>query len=73
MPMPGALNDGSFSLILNGKETRAMAGNPFPADDLRKGLLEQTLTRSFARLQQKSGHGEGLIYNILRAVFQTVQ
>ena len=38
MPMPGALNDGSFSLILNGKETRAMTGNPFPADDLRKGL-----------------------------------
>jgi hypothetical protein len=32
MPMSGAPNDGSFSLILNGKETRAMAGNPFPAD-----------------------------------------
>jgi hypothetical protein len=44
--------------ILNGKETRATSGNPFPAHP------------QFCPVQQNSGRGEGLIYNIPAVDFQ---
>jgi hypothetical protein len=52
------VNTNPRTLIQNGKETRATSGNPFPAHP------------QFCQIQQNSGRGEGLIYNIPSVYFQ---
>ena len=58
---PGFASTNPETLILNGKETHATSGNPFPAHP------------QFCQIRAKVRRGEGLIYNIPAADFQISQ
>ena len=69
MPMPGALVMAPFQS--REKKPVPRPGTPSRQTTLIQGLQVQApKTPQFARYKQKSGRGEGLIYNILGKDFQ---